>query len=50
MDTFEGDRLFFPIVGTGVMRVWTLSRRGTLRELKLEDKNARKEGTGSSRL
>ncbi len=35
-DTYEGDRLFFPIVGTHCMRVWTLSRRGTFRELKLE--------------
>ncbi len=42
-DTYEGDRLFFPIVGTHYIRVWTLSRRGSLRELKLENKNARKE-------
>lgn len=39
-DTYEGDRLFFPIVGTKCIRVWTLSRRGAFRELKLEDKNA----------
>lgn len=38
-DTFEGDRLFFPIVGTRSMRVWTLSCRGTFRELKLEVKS-----------
>jgi len=38
-DTFEGDRLFFPIVGTSRIRVWTLSRRGTFRELKLENKD-----------
>lgn len=38
-DTYEGDRLFFPIVGTDVIRIWTLSRRGTFRELKLEKKN-----------
>lgn len=44
-DTYEGDRLFFPIVGTHYIRVWTLSRRGALRELKLENKNARKEST-----
>jgi len=44
-DTYEGDRLFFPIVGTHCIRVWTLSRRGALRELKLENKNARKEST-----
>lgn len=41
-DTYEGDRLFFPIVGTHCLRVWTLSRRGAFRELNLEDKNARK--------
>ena len=38
-DKFEGDRLFFPIVGTRSIRVWTLSRRGTFRELKLENKS-----------
>ncbi|MCA7955534.1 Mov34/MPN/PAD-1 family protein [Burkholderia seminalis] len=38
-DKFEGDRLFFPIVGTRCIRVWTLSRRGTFRELKEEVKN-----------
>lgn len=39
-DTYEGDRLFFPIVGTHCIRVWTLSRRGAFRELKLENNNA----------
>lgn len=39
-DTYEGDRLFFPIVGTDCIRIWTLSRRGTYRELKLENNNA----------
>lgn len=38
-DTFEGDRLFFPIVGTERIRVWCLSRRGSIRELKQEVKN-----------
>lgn len=38
-DTYEGDRLFFPIVGTHCIRIWTLSRRGTFRELKLKEKN-----------
>ena len=38
-DTFECDRLFFPIVGTEQIRVWCLSRRGSIRELKLEVKN-----------
>lgn len=40
-DTFESNRLFFPIVGTRSVRIWTLSRRGTLRELKLEKKNGK---------
>ncbi|MBL8355475.1 MAG: Mov34/MPN/PAD-1 family protein [Delftia acidovorans] len=40
-DTYEGDRLFFPIVGTHRLRIWTLSRRGTFRELKLEKKNGK---------
>jgi integrative and conjugative element protein (TIGR02256 family) len=44
-DTYEGDRLFFPIVGTHCIRVWTLSRRGSFRELKLEDNDARNEST-----
>lgn len=39
-DTYDGDRLFFPIVGTRRIRIWTLSRRGAFRELTLEDKNA----------
>lgn len=38
-DVFEGDRLFFPIVGTDSIRVWTLSRRGTLKQLREERKN-----------
>lgn len=44
-DTYEGDRLFFPIVGTHRIRVWTLSRRGTFRELKLENNNAQSKST-----
>ncbi|MET3555266.1 MULTISPECIES: Mov34/MPN/PAD-1 family protein [Burkholderia] len=40
-DNFEGDRLFFPIIGTNRIRVWTLSRRGTFRELKEEVKNGK---------
>lgn len=39
-DTFEGERLFFPIVGTQCIRVWTLTRRGTLKELQEEKKHA----------
>ena len=38
-DIFEGDRLFFPIVGTGCIRIWTQSRQGTFRELREESKN-----------
>lgn len=38
-DAFEGDRLFFPIVGTNSIRIWTLSRRGTLKQLREENKN-----------
>ncbi|WP_174864241.1 Mov34/MPN/PAD-1 family protein [Comamonas jiangduensis] len=38
-DAFEGHRLFFPIIGTHNIRIWTLSRRGVFRELKLENKN-----------
>lgn len=38
-DTFEGNRLFFPIVGTERIRVWCLSRRGSIRELRQEAKN-----------
>jgi len=38
-DAFEGDRLYFPIVGTDSIRVWTLSRRGTFKQLTEERKN-----------
>lgn len=44
-DTYEGDRLFFLIVGTHRIRVWTLSRRGTYRELKLENNNDQSKST-----
>lgn len=47
-DTFEGDRLFFPIIGTRSIRIWTLSRRGTFRELKLEKKIVNEENNGTS--
>jgi integrative and conjugative element protein (TIGR02256 family) len=47
-DTYEGDRLFFPIVGTDRIRVWTLSRRGAFRELMLEVKNAQKQKANRS--
>jgi integrative and conjugative element protein (TIGR02256 family) len=49
-DTYEGDRLFFPIVGTNSIRVWTLSRRGAFRELQLENKNAHIESAERLRL
>ncbi len=32
-DTFAGDRLFFPIIGTKHIRVWTKSRMGYITEL-----------------
>lgn len=35
-DTFDGPRLFFPIVGCCEIRVWTKSRTGGIRELKRE--------------
>lgn len=38
-DTFEGERLFFPIVGTHRIRVWCLSRRGAFGELREEARN-----------
>jgi len=47
-DIYEGDRLFFPIVGTHCIRIWTLSRRGTFRELKLEINNAQSDKTAES--
>lgn len=48
-DTYEGDRLFFPIVGTHRIRIWTLSRRGAFRELTLEAKNAQRQSSDQSR-
>lgn len=33
-DSFEGDRLFFPIIGRNRIRVWCLSRHGSIEELK----------------
>lgn len=38
-DTFEGEFLFFPIVGTHQIRVWCLSRLGSFRELNEEVRN-----------
>lgn len=32
-DAFEGDRLFFPIVGTKRIRVWSKTRTGPIEEL-----------------
>lgn len=37
-DTFEGDRLFFPIVGRKSIRVWTKTRSGEFYELEKEFK------------
>lgn len=36
-DTFEGARLFFPIVGIRQIRVWSLSRNGSFKELTEEE-------------
>jgi len=33
-DTFEGDRLFFPIVGIDRIRVWSKARNGPIEELQ----------------
>lgn len=38
-DEFEGERLFFPIIGTQQVRVWCLCRHGSIRELKEETRN-----------
>lgn len=38
-DTFDGDRLFFPIVGIERIRVWTLARDGAFYELDEEGKS-----------
>ena len=35
-DTFEGDRLFFPIVGIQTIRVWTKTRSGPIEEVELQ--------------
>lgn len=34
-DTFEGNRLFFPIVGIDRIRVWSKARDGEIEELKV---------------
>lgn len=36
-DTYDGPRLYFPIVGRHEIRVWTKSKTGGLRELKREN-------------
>ena len=38
-DSFEGERLFFPIIGTQRIRVWSLDRRGSFAELAEERRN-----------
>jgi integrative and conjugative element protein (TIGR02256 family) len=38
-DTFDGDRLFFPIVGIARIRIWTLARDGSFCELNEERKS-----------
>ena len=42
-DTFEGNHLFFPIIGRRHIRVWCLNRRGSFRELR-ELKKGAKDG------
>ena len=38
-DTFDGSRLFFPIVGTKRIRVWAKTRSGPIKELPLESES-----------
>lgn len=38
-DSFEGARLFFPIIGTQNIRVWSLDRRGSFVELVREQRH-----------
>lgn len=38
-DTFEGERLFFPIIGIEHIRVWCLDRHGTVNKLTEEIRN-----------
>ena len=38
-DTFQGDVLFFPIVGIERIRVWAMTTNGAFFELKEEEKN-----------
>jgi integrative and conjugative element protein (TIGR02256 family) len=47
-DTFEGPRLFFPIIGTRSIGIWTLNRQGNFRKLKLENENGDEEAYGTS--
>lgn len=36
-DAFEGEHLFFPIIGTQRIRVWSLNRQGSFNELAEEE-------------
>ncbi|MBS7690743.1 Mov34/MPN/PAD-1 family protein [Pseudomonas lalucatii] len=38
-DEFEGERLYFPIIGTQRIRIWCLSRHGSIRELQEDIRN-----------
>ncbi|MFM2057746.1 MAG: hypothetical protein RLY71_2131 [Pseudomonadota bacterium] len=38
-DTFEGERLFFPIIGIQHIRVWCLDRQGVMKKLTEEIRN-----------
>jgi len=37
LDSFEGERLFFPIAGTKEIRMWSMSRTGRIEELGREN-------------
>jgi integrative and conjugative element protein (TIGR02256 family) len=46
-DVYEGDRLFFPIVGTDCIRVWSKPRKGPIEELvEIRRDSARPSGQG----
>lgn len=47
-DTFEGNRLFFSIIGSRSIGIWTLCRQGNFQKLKLENKNGNEEDRGDS--
>jgi integrative and conjugative element protein (TIGR02256 family) len=44
-DTFEGNYLFFPIVGIQHIRVWCLDRQGVMKKLTEEIRNGQKSAS-----